>query len=271
MQKRLWKFFSLRLFPLRLFISTLVGLALFTSPVLSYAEPVCGESIPTQINYISSYEKEKNSFLQQHKPPALFLRLAEKSFQRFSQTDCENYLFESGSLYKSYYKLSEKPGYPKKSMNESTKREYRIWSERIQEGLQKQAVLPFLLPEDKVAFFSELERFRYQLDQERIRVDKFLQERNRILIPSVLAMAGGISLIIAESYILSTDGHLTNDYCSLGNGLEQRCAIGVNKALVGTMLGLGVGLTIGGATGLGVSLYQANQHKSPLALESSSR
>ncbi len=225
----------------------------------------CIESAELQKTKIVEFEQKRNSMLVGTKTAVALLKNAEESFRDFTKTGCENYLFESVSLYKDYYRLLEQGLFQRKPVNEFTRNEYQNWLERIESSRQQKSMSPFLLPNpSKENFFSELTQLQSKLLEEKLRVDRLITKRNKVLIPSVIAMAIGIPMVAVGGTIVSLNGKRYAGSCSF-DGEPTPCVYDIPVAGYGVMIGLGAALTIGGATGLGVSLHQINQQQSPSA------
>ncbi len=255
-----------RWIPIQLLLPMIMWALASLNETPSYGQSPCTEASEIQKFKRAEDEGAKTSLLQASQSPRFMLGLADKAFQEFRKTQCEHYLFESISLYKVYYERLESAGKEKKPVRESTRNEYKHWLERIQTATQYEGkALPGESLYGQKNVFAELEQFRAKLTTEKLRVDALIAKRNKVLIPSVIAMAIGIPMVVVGSVLVSKDGNLVPGATCDFDGRPRPCVYDYPPQQYGVVVGIGAALTIGGATGLGVSLYQINQQQSPLS------
>ncbi len=234
---------------------------------LGYAEISCTETPEAQSRKIKDYDAQIQETLSKARRGDLekkpILNVAENSFQEYQKTGCKDYLLQSVFLYKNHYDWMEKPGTPQNAVNESTQNQYKRWHRRLQAAEEAQGTQELSTSFQSKMTMDDLKLYQTKLTAEQKRVGRLLFQRNAILIPSVAAVAAGITLTALSSVILARDGQITSDIgCGPYNDFPcQRHAV---QPATNLGLGFGIALFVGGSAGIGVALYRANHQPSPL-------
>ncbi len=234
-------------------------------PVLA----ACHDSVSLQIQKITPYEQEKErifSLFQKNialAEPKTLLVGAEENYQEFGKTGCDSYLFESLALYQAYYNIWRKSPIGTLPISYSTNREYKKWVARAVQLPKRTGneVPPAYGWSPQL--FHEMEEFKYELVREQVRVENLLTKRDRLLYPSIVGLTIGVGLTVLGGLMQHFDGAPTGSHDCTYGGISQPCLYNFHPPLPAFVIGLGLAFTIGGATGIGISAYQANHASSP--------
>ncbi len=237
----------------------------------------CGAQASDQIENIKAYEKDKEASLakfrqEAHKEePARLLDIAEQSIQDYHQTGCESYLFEGVSLYQSYYSHWRKSSQGKVPIGYSIRNEYRTWGERAEQLLKAKGQEIPTFYKRPPEFFNSIQSLKEELSREQLHVEGLLHRRDRILIPSIAGLAVGVTLTLLGSVFQGLDGKPTGISNCNPNPVGTFCVYDFHKPAPAVMIGFGLALTIGGATGIVLSMDQAKQELTPASANPSSK